>query len=513
MKTSKRWLALLLAMLLMLTCLAGCGSKDKDEPEEDAAEKETSDGGLAESFEDADDVAYVLIYNPDIYNEESSSNVKLDTGDFDRDMIDTSAVRADDTEEESELAFVSQRDTLGGLDFSAGEIEPSDRADDFVTPFQVGDTHDFCYNYIDGTDRTTFECIYAGEHANVWIIEGSDDLSGELAEKYGQCFDEEIYDLDVELYGEPRFAENGGNVNLLFYPMSGGVCGFFSPIDNLTEDELVLFAGADPEETAEMNSCLAIVHINTNFATQDKYFESTCATLAHEFQHQINCSSWLDTSRRNLTMMHTWLNEAMSGYVEEVLAPGSKETDGHYRAFARSDLIRHGQSLYNFDNNSRDIGVYGSVYLYSEFLHDLGGDGVFHAIHDYWRNSSSAPTEEAALVEALGDDVVTMIDESIVFPEEVSFRSDDEEFMSKLTLAFYFSLLNGDPTQPDAYANVKAQALFYDELDGCDIEGGGRVIVATKDGSFEIPEDADSGLVYIGLDENFQPVTTIIYGE
>ena len=38
MKTSKRWLALLLAMLLMLTCLAGCGSKDKDEPEEDAAE-------------------------------------------------------------------------------------------------------------------------------------------------------------------------------------------------------------------------------------------------------------------------------------------------------------------------------------------------------------------------------------------------------------------------------------------------------------------------------------------
>ena len=42
MKTSKRWLALLLAMLLTLTCLAGCGSKDtgkeEKQPEEQAKE-------------------------------------------------------------------------------------------------------------------------------------------------------------------------------------------------------------------------------------------------------------------------------------------------------------------------------------------------------------------------------------------------------------------------------------------------------------------------------------------
>ena len=85
--------------------------------------------------------------------------------------------------------------------------------------------------------------------------------------------------------------------------------------------------------------------------------------------------------------------------------------------------------------------------------------------------------------------------------------------MSKLTLAFYLSMLSGEPASPRVYGGFDSPALFYDELDGCDIEGGGRVIVATKDGKFEIPENADSGLVYIGLDADFNPVTEIIYGE
>jgi len=41
--------------------------------------------------------------------------------------------------------------------------------------------------------------------------------------------------------------------------------------------------------------------------------------------------------------MRTWLNEAMSGYVEEQLYPGAKESAGHYDAFVESNRIRHGQ--------------------------------------------------------------------------------------------------------------------------------------------------------------------------
>ena len=54
---------------------------------------------------------------------------------------------------------------------------------------------------------------------------------------------------------------------------------------------------------------------------------------------------------------------------------------------------------------------------------------------------------------------------------------------------------------------VEAQTLLYDEINPADIEGGGRVIAALKDGEFKFPEDADEGLIYIGLNKNFEPVT------
>ena len=53
--------------------------------------------------------------------------------------------------------------------------------------------------------------------------------------------------------------------------------------------------------------------------------------------------------------------------------------------------------------------------------------------------------------------------------------------------------------------------LLYDEINPADIQGGGRVIAATMDGTFEIPDDADYGLIYIGLDADFKPVTGICY--
>ena len=43
-----------------------------------------------------------------------------------------------------------------------------------------------------------------------------------------------------------------------------------------------------------------------------------------------------------------------------------------------------------------------------------------------------------------------------------------------------------------------------------DIEGGGRVIFAVKNGTYEIPEDADTGLVYVGLNEDMEIVTNIV---
>jgi hypothetical protein len=199
----------------------------------------------------------------------------------------------------------------------------------------------------------------------------------------------------------------------------------------------------------------------------------------------------------------------MSGYAEEALYPGSKE--GHIYSVEDSSRVRHGQSLYNFGTESGDIGVYGNVFLFSEFLKELGGETVMHGIHDYVRTTSdSIPNDAGSLYEALGPDVVSTINESIVFPEGFTFAGEDQEFMSKLTLAYYCSLLNGSFAKPAIYDSVDVNTLLYDELDGCRIEGGGRVILATKDGKFQIPEGADSGLVYVGFDSDFNQVTNVI---
>lgn len=162
--------------------------------------------------------------------------------------------------------------------------------------------------------------------------------------------------------------------------------------------------------------------------------------------------------------------------------PGTKDLAGHYEEFATSDRIRHGQSMYNFTtdttNTNFDIGVYGSVYLFSEFLSSGAGDDVFSDIHSYWRTSYSP--------------------------------SPDEEWMSKLTLDFYLSLLKPDGSSPEAFDKVRAQTLLYDEINPADIEGGGRVVAALKDGEFKFPTDADRGLVYVGLNRNFEIVTEIV---
>jgi hypothetical protein len=63
-----------------------------------------------------------------------------------------------------------------------------------------------------------------------------------------------------------------------------------------------------------------------------------------------------------------------------------------------------------------------------------------------------------------------------------------------------------------AYTKIDREALLYDSIDGAKIEGGGRIIVALSDTTFKIPAGSDDGLIYVGLDENFQPITNFIYG-
>ncbi len=500
----KKLLALCMALAVAVFAFAGCEPKSNKETGNVSPEKqEVAEETLAKSFSEADGISYVMIYNPNIYDETETFNDKLNTGDF-GDYIEAVVNKADGLEMPelpvvmNPSAFETTKDVpLDKFDLSGG------RAGAFIIPYKVGDTHEF-YCGMEQRTLETFECKYAGEFCNVWTYNVNADASD--IEKYGKEFDENVYEKVVEMFGEPRFADNGGKVNLLVYPMDGNTGGFFYLLDLFASGEVT------PEQidAYSVNVDHAIININSLLLDYEDYMYPT---LAHEFQHLI-CGSNLFENYYGI-LMKTWLNEAMSGFVEEQLYPGAKDAAGHFEAFTTSSRIRHGQSMYNFDTtltkSEFDIGVYGSVYLFSEYLAKLAGDDIYSKIHSHWRSSSNSTLNEAeAIVNAVSPSVYDNINNSVEFGNIAKISDKNEEWLSKLTLNFYLSLLKLDENDPEAYEKVKSQTLLYDEINPADIEGGGRVIVALKDGEFEIPSDADDGFVYVGLDNNFEVITEFI---
>lgn len=525
----KKLIALLLALCMAMALLGGCQeeeassgkkkqsssqkekeSQEDEETEEEETEEETKKKKketVAEDGEDEEDgeaepqdtvledVRFVMIYNPNIYEESKLfGSDELRTGNISS-QVSLNMNRATETEEEPEYVPMSQ------LDLELDEELPItiNKGYTFSKTYKKGDTKDFYYN-IPGVNRSiaTFECAYAGDYCNVWTVDGS--LSKSDAKTYGRIFDEDIYEQVTELFGEPRFQDNGTKVNLLFYPMINNYCGFFYPADNYSGSEL----DRTTIEKYGLNTDHAIININSDMTASRNAEVQICGTIAHEFQHLIFSAATLESSGTG----DTWINESMSGYIEEALYEGSKEACGHFYALSTSDQVRNGQSLYNF-NTDWDIGVYGSVYLYATYLAELAGEDVFGQIHDYWREDSGEDEAEA-LYNAIPKSVRKTVDQNIRYPASLEFESDCAEFMSKLTLQFYLDLLEQGKDTPDSFSEIDPLDLVYDTRDEAVIEGGGRIIIAVKNGTFEIPEDAEPGLVYVGLNEDFEPVTDII---
>lgn len=509
----KRILSLLLAccMLFALSaCSSGSSNGDSGGKKNPTASgdgdtvKPTVEQMDGDTLED-ENLKYVLIYNPKVYDEtKRSDRSALAAGSFGS-QIEVDLHRADGLQEDPELVPYGQDVIVNP--FQDAEMEMS-RADALDSPdYKVGDTHEF---YV-GTERPgrnteMLECLYSGEYCHVWTY--NDSIDKAAAEKVGKEFDENIFETVTQAFGMPRFVGETGKVNLFFYPMSGGLMGFFHSADLYQEDE-IRSCGADP---ADYNAGHAIVHINSVLTQNSKYETALYATLAHEFQHLINFTAMFETV--NGDVMNTWLNEGMSGYIEEEIYDGAKEEEGHYDAYNESERVRNGQSLYNFgtdsDYSGYDIGVYGGVYYFSRYFEALAGSDVFSDVHKYWRESYSSTLSTAeALAKSVSDSVYKKIKGAFDFSSLDLDLSEDEEWMSKLTLSFYLATLSNKDGVED-FENINQFDLLFDSMDGGEIEGGGRLVVSLTEGVFEIPEDAEEGLIYIGLDENFEPIGMIV---
>ena len=466
-------------------------------------------GSASSSGTTLNNVDYVMIYNPYIYHEsDDNGNVlskSLTTGDLGGQIV-TGMNRAGGLETNDMPTMISQAQINAGFDDS--DVDRSGvRAGGKDPSYKVGDTHEFYHMNINVTarEKDTFQCIYAGEHCYIWSMNNS--ISEKDAKSLAEQFDSKIYQQDVDAFGKARFTDNGGKVNMLFYPMQEGIGGFFCNFDIFSSSEC-------PDVLAEArgyNTDHAIININSDMLNQDMEFVQ--ATLSHEFQHLICATDALYYAES--PFMETWLNESMSAYAEELIYPGRKEENNYNDVFYLSDSFREGQSLYNFDtDHDSTIGAYGAVYLYSKYLNDLAGNDVFSKVHAYWRDSYSADVTEAeALMNAVPSSVQKDIDSKYSYPSALSgrFDTDADQWMSKLTLDFYVKTLDMDFAGLADVADQAHLLMLYSNAVPADIEGGGRIVVATQNGSYTVPSDADQGLVYIGLDQNFNVVTDPVY--
>ena len=515
-----RKMKIVVSLLLVVALgLAGCGSSKKGD---DQAKKKTLDGSK-----------YVLIYNPLVYDEveaqqsgldSSSASTDLSTGDLSS-QIEVSPNKAGDLKSKPKTSSVPQKNPLEITKGKKVKSKGKSKAGGLVKTYSVGDKEEFYYG-MENTSRpkAKFDCMYAGIHCYVWGVNGS--ISTEIANECGKEFDEKIFENDTTSFGEGRFIEGGGKLNILCYPMQqNGLGGFFRQADLFTEEEATaLLAGSgETIDSLGLNTDHAIVNVNSALIKVEP--ELVYSTVAHEYQHLVCASSCMMLMLTDSPVIRTWLNEAMSGIAEDINYEGVKTKDGTIPKYVVSQSQRRGQSLYNFKVDSSelnfDIGAYANVFEFAKYLKENGGDDVFSKIHMKAKEEGNTAmenyeksdiTEGDLLAQSVPSSFKNDIDKSYNFNKKISsaIGNKNEVWMSKLTLNYYLNLLQEDFDFSPSSITYPDGSLLYDTMESGNIEGGARILVKVSGDKFKIPEDADENLIYIGLDKDFKPITEVI---
>lgn len=191
---------------------------------------------------------------------------------------------------------------------------------------------------------------------------------------------------------------------------------------------------------------------------------------------------------------------AMGKAFDETIFPGDTEAFGTARYIEDGDKLNilvypmYSTGLCGFfrpiellTTTSGDIGVYGQALLYSEYLKQQAGTGVFHAIHDYWRTAPAASLTDAdALYSVFPESVRADIDAHVTYSSSIKdlFNDEESEFLSKMNLAYQIATALQESS--GIYSTTATCSDSNPKLytgSGCYIEGGGRLLVATADGN------------------------------
>lgn len=350
-------------------------------------------------------------------------------------------------------------------------------------------------------DKCTFRLAKEGEHCCIWTLENDTvSFTEEQTDAMLDQFERIIYPSNTSRFGGFRDLSGDGKLHILTYAMnSTSVCGFFDSYDLYTQDEI---KEIDPDDYESYNY-LPIINVNSRMANRDAI---VYGTLAHEFQHLILRSAVLEAPANRDRLGHersvgVWLNEGFSMAAEEFAYPGSVAEQGYLDAYGRSEKVLLGMSYQNFDASSNDVGAYGQSFLFAEYLRAQCGDDVFRSVLDYWRSAASISglTEGAAIRMQLADEQIRSLQSLCIFTDAVREKlgTEDEILLSSFALAFRLAILLKEENGLYAIGASDPSMPVYSG-EGRKIEGGGALMLLCE-GSFTVPADADSGLIFVGI--------------
>ncbi len=169
----------------------------------------------------------------------------------------------------------------------------------------------------------------------------------------GLTFDNQIYPIVTQTFGQPTDVDQNKHIIILYYPM-------FDSADLTTPNESTLgffYAGdlyqRDPAEPDVYPNEAEIFYLNLNWAAPQ--YSEMIRTLPHEFQHMINYGRRV--VQNNLYYMDTWINEGMSEFSESIALGSFGQSRIDTFRLDSANKIRNGLSLTIWNNLTENYAL------------------------------------------------------------------------------------------------------------------------------------------------------------
>ncbi len=345
----------------------------------------------------------------------------------------------------------------------------SENAKSIKQSYDVGDHKQFwTYNIAkDQYESMNATLLYDGSRTQVWV--NDNEISATEAKQLGSEFDDHIYPLDVENFGNESDVDGNKKVNILVYDIQDGfsgdggyVAGYFDPRDL---------------STASYSNRSEIFYIDTYPSMglgSSKDVSEAYSTLAHEFQHMINYNQKVLIQQK--PEMDTWLNEGLSMAAEQMYLKQSLQDRIDY--YNEDADITKGHSLLNWDDSGDTLANYSLSYLFIEYLKiQCGhGDQIFKELID----------DSNSNYQAVQDIIKKYIDKNLTFGK---FMTD---FRAALILRQRSGLygFKGDP----AFDSLQTKVYSGGALN---LKGGGAVVKQIPSSqSLSIPVNKGTDITY-----------------